>query len=77
MKKYALVSSGKDFLIPSNNDPTSHMEVMILTHKLLRVLQPKQCIARIGMMAALCVEGFHIKFSQFFLNELMQDATSA
>ena len=52
-EKYDLVSSGKEFLISSINDPTTRTEATILTHKLLLVSRLKQCTTGIVMLVAL------------------------
>ena len=75
-EKYGLVSFGEHFIISSIKDPTTRMGPMVLKHKLFCVLRLKQCIAGIVMLATLILEGLQINFSQFFLNEFLQDVIS-
>ena len=72
-----MVSYEKYFLISSIDDPATHMDTTILTHKMLHVLRLKQCTVEIVLLVALYVEGVQNNLSQLFLNEILQDVSLA
>ena len=71
---YDLTKANRGFLISSINDYIVLFDVKVLSCKMLCKIRPTQCTAGGVVLAELCVEGVHINWSQFPLNELLEYA---
>ena len=72
--KYDLTRDNWGFIISSINDYIVCFVVKVLSCKMLCKIRPTQCTAGGVVLAELCVEGVHINWSQFPLNELLESA---
>ena len=71
--KYDLAMAKRGFLISSINDYTIHFVAKVLSCKMLCKLRPNQCNMGVVVIAELYMEGVQINWSQFLLNELLED----
>ena len=74
-EKYDLTHMNRGFLIFSITENTVRFTTKILYYKLLRKMRPTECNAGAVELVELCAEGVAINWSQFLLNELLEDAT--
>ena len=71
--KYQLVHGGNDYLISSINYIAVRSAEKILCSKVLRKIRPTECTTATIELAEQCMQGVQINWSQFLLNELMDD----
>ena len=76
-KKYDLQHPGRGFLIAPITDNTMRFSTKTLSCKLLCKMRPTECTVGTVELAELYAEGVLINWSQFLLNELLEDATQA
>ena len=72
--KYQLIHGGNGFLINSIEDSAVQAVAKILCSKVLRKMSLTECTAAIVELKKKCAQGVHINWSQFLLNELLDDA---
>ena len=73
MTKYQLVCDEKRFLLSSIDDSVVRVAEKILLSKVLRNMRPTECTTTIVELEKKCVQGVNINWSQFLLNELMEN----
>ena len=74
---YGMVRANREFLISSISDPTICFAAKLLSCKMLSTSIPNQCTMGGVALTELCAEGVQINWSQFLLNELLQDANTS
>ena len=76
-KCYALKHDGRAYRIDSINDHVVPIGARILASKVVRKNHPVLCNSKVVACAELCVQGTHMNWSLFLLNQLMEDAEAA
>ena len=76
-QKYELRRAGRGFLIGPIEDNIVWFAARILSCKLLRKMRPTKCTAEAVELAEQCAAGVTFNWSQFLLNELINDAEQA
>ena len=72
--KYQLIHGENGFLVISIEDSAVQAIAKILCSKVLRKMRPAECTAATVELTKKCAQGVHINWSQFLLNELLDDA---
>ena len=71
--KYDLTRDTKDFFIASINDHTIWFAAKVLDKKLVRKMRTNQCTTRTIVVVELCAASVQLNWSQYLLNELLED----